>query len=61
MNWTNSLLKTGIHGKGKRRIKKEERNKKMAKFLHLIVKKCSSCKEKPCYEAIYTFEINNED
>ena len=43
-------------GKGKRRIKKEERNKKMAKFLHLVVKKYSSCMEKP-----YTFERSNED
>ena len=32
MNWMNSLLKTGIHGKGKRRIKKEERNKKNGKI-----------------------------
>ena len=47
--------------KGKEEFRKKKEIKKMAKFLHLIVKKYSSCKEKPCYEAIYTFEISNED
>ena len=61
MNWMNPLLKTGILGKGKRRVKKEERILKNGKFLHLIVKIYSSCKEKPCYEAICTFQINNDD